>query len=226
MITFEETPNVNTYDAICKCARHIMLHNNIMVSISGGADSDIMLDLIIRVAKDNNVDMNKFHFVWFDTGIEYMATKEHLNYLENKYGIIIERIRPKFPVPRGCAKYGLPFMSKYISEMIERLQKHNFDFNKDGNKTFDELYKKYPKCKIALKWWCNENGEKSSFNINRNKLLKEFMIVNPPDFKISNKCCMGAKKKPSHEYIDNNLNIDMKCLGLRRAEGGGTCGCN
>ena len=45
--------------------------------ISGGADSDIMLDIIYRSSKDN-VD-----YVFCDTGIEYSATKEHLKYLEN-----------------------------------------------------------------------------------------------------------------------------------------------
>ena len=61
-------------------------HDKILCSISGGADSDIMLDIIYKI------DVNKrVNYVWFDTGLEYMATKEHLNYLENRYNITIQR---------------------------------------------------------------------------------------------------------------------------------------
>ena len=41
-----------------------------------------------------------------------------------------------------------------VSEWIERLQRHNFQWE---DKSFDELYKEYPKCKVALQWWCNCN---------------------------------------------------------------------
>ena len=48
-------------------------YHNIMCSISGGSDSDIMLDII------HKVDINrKVKYVWFDTGLEYSATKRHL----------------------------------------------------------------------------------------------------------------------------------------------------
>ena len=63
---------------------------NIICSISGGADSDIMLDLIYKVDKDKKV-----RYVWFDTGLEYKATKEHLKYLESRYGIEIRRERER-----------------------------------------------------------------------------------------------------------------------------------
>ena len=56
----------------------------LVCSISGGSDSDIMLDIVYRCDKDNKVD-----YVWFDTGLEYQATKDHLEYLENKYKIVI-----------------------------------------------------------------------------------------------------------------------------------------
>lgn len=114
-----------------------------------------MLDLLLKTC-DNK---NKLHFVFFDTGIEYAATKEHLEYLENKYNIKIERQRAKVPVPLGCKTYGQPFLSKFVSQMIERLQKKNFDFANDGNKSFDELMEKYPNEKGALTWWCNEYKE-------------------------------------------------------------------
>ena len=54
-------------------------------SVSGGADSDILIDMCERVIP------HFVNYVFFDTGIEYQATKEHLNYLEYKYGIHINR---------------------------------------------------------------------------------------------------------------------------------------
>lgn len=194
-------------------------YKRIMVSVSGGADSDTMLDLLLQV-----VPKEKMTFVFFDTGIEYAATKAHLSYLEEKYGIEIHREKAAIPVPLGCKTYGLPFISKFVSEMIERLQKHNFDFAGDGAKLYDELMAKYPKCRGAITWWTNnrdtEGRDKSKFNINSVVGLKEFMQAYPPDFPISPKCCNGAKKRPSHEY-EKAHNFDLKCVGLRKAEGGG-----
>ncbi|NFI05946.1 phosphoadenosine phosphosulfate reductase [Clostridium botulinum] len=184
--------------------------NYIICSISGGSDSDIMMDLFCRIDKD------KVKFVFFDTGLEYKATKDHLNELQDKYDIEIEWIRAKKPIPITCRDYGQPFLSKQVSEWIERLQRNNFTWK---DKSFDELYEEYPKCKAALRWWCNEWGEGSKFNISYNKSLKEFMVLNPPKFKISPKCCKFAKKEPVHDYIKNN-NFDLNCYGVRKAEGG------
>lgn len=224
-----EIKNLAELEAFFKCERHLYLHREVMVSISGGSDSDIILDLILRVIDAKYHDYKcKLHFVFFDTGIEYEATKRHLLYLEQKYNIKIKRRRAVMPVPNGYKKYGVPFLSKYASEMINRLQKHNFDFANDGTKEFDELLKKYPNCKGALRWWCNINGEKSAYSISRFFMLKEFMIENPPDFPISCECCNGAKKDNAKKYEREN-NIDLNVLGLRKAEGGvrtvaiGTC---
>lgn len=63
-------------------------YKHILCSISGGADSDVMLDIIHRVDVNNKVE-----YVWFNTGLEYQATKDHLKYLENKYNIKIRRER-------------------------------------------------------------------------------------------------------------------------------------
>lgn len=180
-------------------------------SISGGSDSDIMLDIVWRCDKDNKVD-----YVWFDTGLEYQATKDHLKYLEDKYEIEIIKYKSIKPIPLICRNYGQPFMSKQTSEFISRLQRHDFEWQDD---TFDFLYNKYPKCKSALEWWCNTKGSGSAFNIERNKLLKEFMIDNPPTFKVSNKCCDYAKKKVIHKLINEN-NYDLNITGIRKAEGG------
>ncbi len=186
-------------------------YEKIVCSISGGSDSDVMLDIVWRCDKDNKVT-----YVWFNTGLEYQATKDHLKYLENKYDIEILPYRAIKAIPLTCKEYGQPFISKYVSEMIQRLQRHNFKWE---NKPFEELYEKYPKCKIALKWWCNDSGEYSRFNIERNKWLKEFIIQNPPDFKISNVCCKYAKKDVMHKLL-NEYGFDLNIIGVRKAEGG------
>lgn len=188
-------------------------YDNIVCSISGGSDSDIILDLLERVNKDIKSNIT---YVFFNTGLEYQATKDHLKELEKKYNIEIQVINAKTPIPITCKEYGQPFLSKQVSEFMMRLQKHNFKWE---DKPFEELCKKYPRCISALQWWCNTKGEGSSFNISRNKMLKEFIIANPPKFKISNKCCKFAKKDLIHDLIKNN-NFDLSCNGVRKAEGG------
>ena len=165
---------------LVKAFAKINQHESAVCSISGGSDSDVMLDIVWRCDKDDKVT-----YVWFDTGLEYQATKDHLKYLEEKYGIKISVRRAIKPIPATCKQYGQPFLSKYVSEMIQRLQRHNFKWE---DRPFEELYKEYPKCKVALQWWCNCNIS-DRFNVSRNRYLKEFMVANPPTFQISNKCC-------------------------------------
>lgn len=188
------------------------LYKSILVSVSGGANSDIVVDIVHKVDKDR-----KCKYVFFDTGLEFRATKEHLNYLEQRYGIEILRIRPKKPIPLACKEYGQPFLNKKVSCFIKRLQQHNFDFA-NGDRPFKELMEEYPNCKSALAWWCEEN-ETDLFFISRNKWLKEFLIQNPPWFKISEMCCDTAKKRPAHK-IKHDLKCDLSITGVRKFEGG------
>lgn len=120
-------------------------HKRIVCMVSGGSDSDIMIDILTKLDKNN-----KIKYVFVSTGLEYKATINHISYLKNKYGIDIEIVKPILPIPLSCKMYGIPFFSKYVSEMMSRLQTHNFDFAKDGNLPYDELIIKYPKCKTAL----------------------------------------------------------------------------
>lgn len=178
----------------------------------GGADSDVMLDVLQRT----NVDNKDITYCFYDTGIEYMATKEHLDFLEKKYDITISRLRSKCPVPLAVKRYGAPFLSKRVSMYIGRLQRHGFTFE---DRPLNELLEHFPRCKAALRWWCNDFGEKSSFNINRNYLLKEFLIENPPQFLISDECCNKSKKSVAHEAV-KQFACDMNCTGVRKSEGG------
>lgn len=213
-----ELNNFAVFDGYAKAQSVIQRCNSAVCSISGGSDSDIVLDIM------HNIDENgKVTYFWIDTGLEYTATKEHIDCLEQKYGITIERIKAVKSIPACVREYGVPFLSKYVSEQMMRLQKHGFKWE---DKPLQELLAEYPNCKTALQWWSNayysdEKGEvkMSRFAIGRNKWLKEFIMQNPPDFPISNKCCEYAKKKPAKLFIKEH-DADLDITGIRKAEGG------
>lgn len=175
-----------------------------------------MLDMCLRVSSDMPIDLR---FCWFNTGVEYRATEQHLDYLEQRYGIEILRYKPKKSIPTCCERYGQPFLAKFVSENIERLQRHGFRWE---DEPYEVLLERYPKCKTSLKWWTNgwTNDDKPGyFDIGRFAWLKEFMIENPPWFPISNRCCAHTKKYVARR-ANKELGVDLECIGVRRAEGG------
>lgn len=238
---FEKLPsNKEIYESFLVANKKINdpSYENIVCSISGGSDSDIMLDICNRVNEGRYI-----HYVFFDTGLEYKATKEHLEYLENKYNIKIKHEKAKKPIPTCNKEFGQPFLSKQVSEYMQRLQKYKFIWEdeplmdlltkyckeipkeeafknckiKKGVGEYQERY--FKGCVTPLKWWCNAWGEKSKFNIEYNKGLKEFILNNPPHFKISNKCCHYAKKLVAKDFKNKN-DIELSLVGVRKAEGG------
>lgn len=183
-----ESPTIK--NGLIKTYKYLLDHHNIAVSVSGGADSDNMIDVIENIRKylpEEWKEKSTIRYVWFDTGIEMEATKRHLDFLESKYLISIERIRPVVTVPAAVLKAGYPFISKDVSQKINNLQTSGFEFEDD---TLENLEKKYSKCKTGLTWW---TGNRGSYSISKN--LKKYMIDNPPDFHISDFCCHYAKKR-------------------------------
>ena len=211
-----KAPSFAIMDMLSKVMVEVRNHEKIMVAVSGGSDSDLLVHMFCLMDKEK-----KTHYVFFNTGLEYAATKKHLKFLEEKYGIEIEVVQPILPIPICCREYGVPFWSKRVSDNISRLQRNGFQWE-DGS--FEDLLQEYPNCKAALKWWCNawpkkENGAESSFNIAYTPWLKEFMLENPPPMKISKKCCEKAKHGPADRY-EKEHDFDMNCTGVRKAEGG------
>ena len=196
---------LTTYHKLNNCH-----YKKVLCSVSGGSDSDIVLDLLTKC--DNNKIVQYFYF---DTGLEYQATKDHIKYLQEKYNIVITTLKPKTPIPLAVKKYGQPFLSKMVSENIQRLQKHEFKWE---NKPYEELVKDYPNCKSALQWWVNSRKNNALLGITRNKGLKEFMMNNNPKFNISNKCCKYAKKDILKDLLKQGY--DLNISGIRRSEGG------
>lgn len=204
-----KAPTATIFDGLVKAKSVLASHHNILVSVSGGADSDCMIDIVHNLAPKD--EEHKITYVWFDTGVEMDASKRQLNYLEDKYAVKIIRRRADITVPAAIAKAGYPFFSKDYSERINHLQNHNFDWNIG---TIEDLREKFYNSKDALSWWC---GTKGKFAVS--KVMREYIHENPPDFPISDKCCYYAKKKPSAD-MERELKADLVCLGLRRAEGG------
>lgn len=210
----EFPPNYTIQDAVEQTAWHIREEaeqgGRILVAISGGSDSDIMMDMFERVGYPPGL----VTYIWYDTGLEYSATKKHLDELQNKYGIQIVRYRPKFTVAQSVRKFGVPFLSKKASMYLDRLQNHGFQFEDDDLET---SLNKYGKCMSALRWWYSSNGP-GRFSISEYAGLKEYLMQNPPP-KISDKCCDYAKKNPAKKAF-KEFGITLNCTGVRKHEGG------
>ena len=207
----ESSPNIEILNSWLVTDNKLKRCRKAFVAVSGGSDSDMLVHLFATLD-----DKGKAVYGFFNTGLEFYATKKHLKYLEERYGIEIVEIKAVKPIPLCVRQHGVPFLSKQVSEFIERLQRHNFKWE---DKPFDELYREYPKCRAALRWWCNDFGKGSRFNIAYNTWLKEFMIANPPTFRISNKCCHYAKKLVAKRFIEDG-GFDLNVSGVRKAEGG------
>jgi len=178
-----------------------------------------MLDLIELVRPFVDCEI---HYVYFDLEFEYEATKRHIMYLEEMYGITIARRSPRKSIPRACKDHGVPFFSKHVSEMIERLQRHGFAWPNSDD--IELIYMQYPKAHSAIRWWCSvdaRTGQKSKnpLSISKNFMMHEFMNANPPVFSISDKCCDYAKKYPGQDFA-KEVCADLVMRGMRHSEGG------
>ena len=192
-------------------------YKTILVSVSGGADSDCM----VKIINDVNKRINNVIYFFTNTGLEYRATLDQLNYLEKLYGIEIKRVRPDMPIPLAVRQKGEPFISKMVSEAIGSLQMHGFKFDDSSFEEMIEMGCSESYCK----WWHNMYEKRpgcehlpKAFNIEYHPYLREFLQTNPPWFKISKHCCDEAKKKPSKKLI-KEYNADVVTLGIRRSEG-------
>ena len=57
-------------------------YQSILCFVSGGSDSDIVVDICTKVDIHH-----KITYICINPGLEFTATKEHIKYLEEKYGI-------------------------------------------------------------------------------------------------------------------------------------------
>lgn len=209
-------------------ARRLREHPNAICSYSGGSDSDIMLDLVERTRKAFGLQEVKYCF--FNTGLEMKATKDHVKYVADKYGVEITEYRPEKNIVQSTREYGIPFISKIVSSAMETVQKKGLPFSireeydnaEDKAAKRAELRERYPKSEQGINFLCccNRDGEPRpniQLVIDSSKYLYEFMKENPCDFKISAKCCDHCKKKVAHKV---QAGYEMVITGERRDEGG------
>lgn len=232
---YTDRPDYADFDAPAKfqaisaiIARRLREHPNAICSYSGGADSDIMIDLIERTRKMHRLPPVKYAF--FNTGLEMQATKDHVKDVAQKYGVEIETFRPKVNIVMATREHGVPFVSKIMSAGLQQWQKKGVplsiadEYNEAEDKAAkrQELRERYPKCESVINFLCccNSKGEPRpniQLVINSSKYMLDFIKENPPDFKISADCCTYCKKNLAHKV---QKDYDMIITGERRDEGG------
>ncbi len=186
-------------------AKRLIEHPNAICSYSGGSDSDIMIDIIEQTR--TIFDLPPIRYVFFNTGLEMKAIKDHVKETSEKYGIQIEECRPKVGIVQASREYGIPFVSKIMSSGLEGWQKKGiplsiadeYDQAEDKVAMRKELKERYPKCESVINFLCccNSAGDPRpniQLVINSSKYMRDFIAEYPPNFKISAKCCDYCKK--------------------------------
>lgn len=209
-------------------ARRLTEHPHAICSYSGGSDSDIMIDLIERTRAA--FELPPVKYVFFNTGLEMDATKRHVAETAKKYGVEIETARPKMGIVTATRRYGIPFVSKIMSSGLDEWQKKGVplsiadEYNAAEDKAAKrrELRERYPGCESLINFLCccNTDGEPRpniQLVINSSAYMLDFIRENPPDFKISAKCCDYCKKQVAHSI---QKGYEMVITGERRDEGG------
>lgn len=232
---YTERPEYADFDSPAKftaiqsiIAKRLKEHPKAICSYSGGADSDIMIHLIERTR--NLFDLPEIKYVFFNTGLEMKATKDHVKYTAEKYGVEIEEIRPKINIVKSTRMYGIPFVSKIMSAGLEGWQKkriplsiaEEYENAEDKAAKRKELKERYPGCEMTINFLCccNSAGEPRpniQLVINSSKYMRDFIREYPPDFRISAKCCDYCKKQIAHSV---QKGYEMVITGERRDEGG------
>lgn len=209
-------------------ARRLKEHPKAILSYSGGADSDVLIHLVETTRRAFNLAPVKY--VFFNTGLEMQATRDHVAETAKKYGVEIETIRPQTNIVMASRTYGIPFVSKIMSYGLEEWQKKGvplsvhdeYEEATDKIAKRAELKERYPNCESLLNFLCccNSSGEPRpniQLVINSSRYMKDFIEECPPDFQISAKCCDYCKKHPAHKI---QKDYDMVITGERRDEGG------
>ena len=209
-------------------ARRLREHPNAICSYSGGADSDILIDLLERTQKIFRLPPITYAF--FNTGLEMKATKDHVKATAKKYGAEIKEYRPKINIVIASRTYGIPFLSKIMSGGLSEWQKKGVPLSiadeyaaaDDKAKKRQELRERYPGCESLINFLCccNRDGEPRpniQLVINSSKYMLDFIRECPHDFTISAKCCDYCKKQVAHNV---QKDFDMVITGERRDEGG------
>jgi len=209
-------------------AKRLTEHPNAICSYSGGSDSDILIDVVERARK--LFTLKPVKYVFFNTGLEMKATKDHVKATAEKYGVEIETVRPKVNIVQAARKYGIPFVSKIMSQGLQEWQRKGVPLSiadeyaeaEDKAAKRTELKQRYPGCESLINFLCccNSAGEPRpniQLVINSSRYMLDFIKEQPPEFHVSAKCCDYCKKQCAHRV---QKDYEMIITGERRDEGG------
>lgn len=209
-------------------AKRLTEHPNAICSYSGGSDSDILIDVVERARK--LFMLKPVKYVFFNTGLEMKATKDHVKATAEKYGVEIETVRPKVNIVQAARKYGIPFVSKIMSQGLQEWQRKGVPLSiadeyaeaEDKAAKRTELKQRYPGCESLINFLCccNSAGEPRpniQLVINSSRYMLDFIKEQPPEFNVSAKCCDYCKKQCAHRV---QKDYEMIITGERRDEGG------
>ena len=233
---YTDRPAYADYDAPAKfqaiqsiVMKRLREHPKAICSYSGGSDSDILIDVIER-ARQLLPSLPPVKYVFFNTGLEMKATKDHVKATAEKYGVEIQECRPEVSIVQAVREHGIPFVSKIMSSGIEGWQRKNipltikdeYDAAEDKHAFRMELAERYPGCAQTINFicCCNKDGEprpNAQIVINSSRYMREFLMEHPPEFQISAQCCDYCKKRVAHRV---QKGYEMIITGERRAEGG------
>jgi 3'-phosphoadenosine 5'-phosphosulfate sulfotransferase (PAPS reductase)/FAD synthetase len=223
---FEPAQKFQAIQAIV--AKRLTEHPNAICSYSGGSDSDILIDVVERARK--LFMLKPVKYVFFNTGLEMKATKDHVKATAEKYGVEIETVRPKVNIVQAARKYGIPFVSKIMSQGLQEWQRKGVPLSiadeyaeaEDKAAKRAELKQRYPGCESLINFLCccNSAGEPRpniQLVINSSRYMLDFIKDQPPEFHVSAKCCDYCKKQCAHRV---QKDYEMIITGERRDEGG------
>lgn len=209
-------------------AKRLIEHTKAICSYSGGSDSDVLIDILERTRKAFSLPPIKY--VFFNTGLEMKATKDHVKDVAQKYGIEIITARPKINIVKAAKTYGIPFVSKIMSTGLREWQRKGVPLSiadeyaeaEDKHAKRQELRERYPHCESLINFLCccNAAGDPRpniQLVINSSKYMLDFIKENPPQFQISSECCTYCKKNCAHRV---QKDYEMVITGERRDEGG------
>ena len=225
----QTTPPPEKFSAIqAIVGKRLIEHPNAICSYSGGADSDILIDVIEKAR--TAFDLPPVKYVFFNTGLEMKATKDHVKATAERYGVDIQTVRPKVGIVTAVRRYGIPFVSKIMSAGLGEWQKKNVPLSiaeeyanaEDKAEKRRELKERYPGCETVINFLCccNSEGEPRpniQLVINSSKYMLDFIKEYPPCFQVSADCCTHCKKNVAHRV---QKDYEMIITGERRDEGG------
>ena len=111
----ENVDDLNILNSWMVANSKLSTYRKILCAVSGGSDSDILVHLCATLDENKRVT-----YVFYDTGLEFQATKNHIKYLESRYGITIETRKAVKPVPACCKQYGICHMGRKSASRSER----------------------------------------------------------------------------------------------------------